>query len=460
LCLLDCGADSHAHYYATHGGDIFNKPLFAKSAKERRLALLGAAVAALAAEGAVLQRALVGELARYDLKDLGIDPQEVLRLAGVPEAVAHGAAGAGRAAGGAEGAALPLSWSLFTALDAAVSMEESALSLSQRVQEALTGAALGHEHIAAMRPQEAVQAVAVLAHAATAEEAAEAAAALALACALGEAHCSALAGAGLVHWLTEQGSSVKHLASPQLALSACCALGLLSSNAAARDYVLAGSSEGSASGIGLLVAAAGMHCRAPSPQEPQFSAKSTCAAAWAVRALTGHSAEADAALLAAGVAQRLFFLLDVRRGDAAVAQLGCEALARLCSGPAACDAVLAALAPRAAVAVLGRARDSASSNTAAAAAAVLLQAVAQSCSKERAVLEGGTVPALLQAARAAGEADTVAAALRALAVVAGRCISNRDAVRCAGGEGLLLQAEVAGQEEVQEAAALLQAALN
>ena len=86
LCLLDCGRDAHAHYYGEHPGNIFDHALFERTHRERRARAVAAAVRALAGEGAALQRALVAELAKADLRDLGIGAEDVLREAGVAEA--------------------------------------------------------------------------------------------------------------------------------------------------------------------------------------------------------------------------------------------------------------------------------------------------------------------------------------------------------------------------------------
>ena len=87
LCLVDCGRDAHAHYREAHGGDIFNRALFERTHRERRARTVAAAVRALAGEGAELQRALVAELAKADLRDLGIGVEDVLRDAAVGEGV-------------------------------------------------------------------------------------------------------------------------------------------------------------------------------------------------------------------------------------------------------------------------------------------------------------------------------------------------------------------------------------
>jgi len=82
VCLADCGRDAHDHHRASHGGDPFNRPLFEKTHRERRAAAVADYVRALAPEGAELQRALVAELAKADLRDLKIGADDVLRAAG------------------------------------------------------------------------------------------------------------------------------------------------------------------------------------------------------------------------------------------------------------------------------------------------------------------------------------------------------------------------------------------
>jgi len=82
LCLADCGPDAHPHYYEVHGkgegAGVHDRPLFERTHRARRCALVAAAVRALEAEGPELQRALVAELAKADLPGLGISPDDVL----------------------------------------------------------------------------------------------------------------------------------------------------------------------------------------------------------------------------------------------------------------------------------------------------------------------------------------------------------------------------------------------
>jgi hypothetical protein len=75
VCLLDCGADAHAHYAAVHGRNYFDRALFEGARRARFLARVVAAVR-VAGEPAV-QRALVAELGRADLGDMVISAAEV-----------------------------------------------------------------------------------------------------------------------------------------------------------------------------------------------------------------------------------------------------------------------------------------------------------------------------------------------------------------------------------------------
>jgi ubiquitin len=82
LCLIDCGTDAHDHFYKTHGQNIFEALRFKQTHAEARTLRVIARVARLAPDAA-LQRALVKELDKADLKDLGIDAARVLRDARV-----------------------------------------------------------------------------------------------------------------------------------------------------------------------------------------------------------------------------------------------------------------------------------------------------------------------------------------------------------------------------------------
>jgi hypothetical protein len=87
VCLKDCGNDAHPHIKASAacGPDYFNRPLFDTEKRKRFLARVVASVAGLAGEGAALQRAVVAELGKADLRDLGISEAEVLAGAAVKE---------------------------------------------------------------------------------------------------------------------------------------------------------------------------------------------------------------------------------------------------------------------------------------------------------------------------------------------------------------------------------------
>ncbi len=113
LCLRDCGHDAHEHFYATHGDihEIYNMGRYRDTHRAARTAAIAAAVRALAPDDA-LQRALVAELAKADLGDLGIAADDVLRAAGLavgappaPPPPAPPPRPAAPAAGGARGIA-------------------------------------------------------------------------------------------------------------------------------------------------------------------------------------------------------------------------------------------------------------------------------------------------------------------------------------------------------------------
>ncbi len=97
VCLKDCGADAHPHIKASAacGPEYFNRPLFDREKRKRFLARVVASVAGLAGEGAALQRAVVAELGKADLRDLGITEAEVLAGARVAELQAGGGGGGG-----------------------------------------------------------------------------------------------------------------------------------------------------------------------------------------------------------------------------------------------------------------------------------------------------------------------------------------------------------------------------
>jgi len=439
LCLADCGGDAHAHYYSAHGQNIFDKARFERESLERRLVKLVAAVRALADEGALLQRALVAELARSDLRDLRIDPHVVLREAGVPDAVvvaARGGENGGRVARGGGGGGF-----LDHFAGALAAREGSA---AQCVRDFLTAEALSDATIAELRPVDSGFILALLRD--EEEDALQGMASCALFGALGAAHCASLAPTA-VPFLCQRAD--QGLGDSRLALAVCLALGSLGSCSVGRQAVL---DEGSGA-LSVMLQAAGLHCN---------SAVVSPAAAWALGCFSGVTATKDAALLASGAAQRLFYLLEVRRDDAATAELACEALKRLCSsGAASCDAVAGALGGLAAAAVLGGPRAHVHFGNASVSAADLLCVIAEQSSEEGAVLEGGAVSALLSVASSSnGSRLAVLAALKSLTAVARRSAANRDAVRVAGGEGLRPGAHLANIEEVDAAVALLRAALN
>jgi hypothetical protein len=93
VCLADCGSAraTHVHYRAEHGEEYYDRPLFERQRRARFLARVVAAVRD--AGDAAVQRALVAELGRADLRDLGIGEAEVLAGAGVAGAphAAHAA---------------------------------------------------------------------------------------------------------------------------------------------------------------------------------------------------------------------------------------------------------------------------------------------------------------------------------------------------------------------------------
>ena len=92
VCLENCGTarQTHVHHRTVHGlgengEDYYNRPLFEAAKRARYLERLVAAVAGLGGGGGgeTLQRALVAELGKADLRDLGISEAEVLAGAGV-----------------------------------------------------------------------------------------------------------------------------------------------------------------------------------------------------------------------------------------------------------------------------------------------------------------------------------------------------------------------------------------
>ena len=84
VCLEDCGRDAHRHYREAHPGSVSNRHLFETAQRDRRTALVIAALRGLRGEGAAMQGAVLNELAKADLRDLGI------AVGPVREAMAHG----------------------------------------------------------------------------------------------------------------------------------------------------------------------------------------------------------------------------------------------------------------------------------------------------------------------------------------------------------------------------------
>ena len=110
ICLQDCGKDAHEHIRQRHGGvTMFDRTAFERARRKRFSALVVNAIQGLAADGSALQRAVVAALAKVsrnlglhlpcwsvtccdharsaqaDLRDLDIDPKEVLVAAGVAD---------------------------------------------------------------------------------------------------------------------------------------------------------------------------------------------------------------------------------------------------------------------------------------------------------------------------------------------------------------------------------------
>lgn len=79
ICLFSNGTDAHSHLRIEHPGALFKTSSFERAHRARRAALVVAAVRSLSGEGPVLQKALVDELAKVDLPDLGIMAEDVLR---------------------------------------------------------------------------------------------------------------------------------------------------------------------------------------------------------------------------------------------------------------------------------------------------------------------------------------------------------------------------------------------
>jgi hypothetical protein len=103
VCLKDCGDDAHPHVSDTAcGPSLHDRQKHERAKRARFLGRVVAAVRALGAEpnGAELQRAVVAELAKADLRDQGITEAEVLAGAGL---LARHAGGGGGGGGGGDG---------------------------------------------------------------------------------------------------------------------------------------------------------------------------------------------------------------------------------------------------------------------------------------------------------------------------------------------------------------------
>ena len=81
-CLEDCGQDAHDHIRERHGL-VFDKGRFIEATRCRFEDALVKEIKALTVEGTALQQAVVLELGKADLQDLGIKADDLLRLAQV-----------------------------------------------------------------------------------------------------------------------------------------------------------------------------------------------------------------------------------------------------------------------------------------------------------------------------------------------------------------------------------------
>lgn len=407
LCLEDCGGDAHPHYYAVHGPNIFDRPRFLLEHKARRVRLVVAAVADLAAEGPILQRALVAELAKADLPDLGIASVDVLLGARVVE-VAPVARG-----GGVSTTAL-----LTAALSGAFESHEP--QLAARLCGALAGTALGAPEQLAP-PAIALYVATLGSGVLNTAEAAEVCAKLALAAVMSAENASALlrgdgsfADVRGAHALAT--AIVSHGYDATVAEPACVALAVLANGAEAgrvpRDTVR------------VLLTVAGVlaqHARVPA------------LVCWALAKL-GALRGAD--LVLEGMPARLFYLLDVRRANPAVTELACDALVPLCATRDGCDAVVAAQCVRPAIAAL---KDILVMGMSAVLSVLdLLHAVVMASSDPAASLRPDDLFSLSQVldnlVALAERPDVVAKLLNVVASFAKRSAVNRDAVRCVGGK--------------------------
>jgi len=234
-----------------------------------------------------------------------------------------------------------------------------------------------------------------------------------------------------------------HTFAEPVARLACVALGQLArGGAAARLAVLdSGAPE-------ALLAAASVHKAA----ELRLVVPLVC---WAFVGLADAPAGRNLPAALEGVPGRLCYLLDLRRRDALAAALACQAMARLLSGERqtaeVADALIAAHAMTAAVAVLGDARGQDAG--AALWACALLAQVMRSCSAPEALLAAkGELALLALLERRDVPVGLVCGALKAVALAAKRGRRFVDALLCAGAERIIREAisGVAEHAEVRE----------
>lgn len=432
LCLVDCGGDAHSHYETVHRGPIFDKERFLKEHRERRVTLLVKAISDLAPEGFALQRALVKELDKADLRDLEINASTVLRGAGVPEEVHQGGKNDG-----------PLLQNvLITALNDTCQHNDDTgdddyRPLAQRLYEAMEDAAVEFDEFSSMGVAEATCAVGSLLLP-DQKSAIDGVCAVAFISTQGNDHCLAMVRADVVQLIINLVD--EYAFDNNVTIPACVAIALLARGGVTDALLLGGAHH-------MLVKAAAM-------KNISFPAIS-----WAIGELAGHSNDVNAAIIEAGALSRLFYGMDTRRNDSAVMELSCVALKKLCSSTDLCDEILKSMAPRTAIRALGDV--SGTSQGVIESTSLLLAALAEKSSRNEAVLDGGSVPALIKALKQSREKGA-AAVLTALAVISNRCKSNKDAVRCAGGEDSASTTANAYKhsENVQVASALLALALQ
>ena len=430
LCLTDCGSDAHKHYASVHGNNIFDKPRFVKEHRERRIGLLVKAITDLAPEGFALQRALVKELDKADLRDLEIDAGTVLRGAGVPDETRTDVV---------TGDLLMLN-ALNSALKDACQnddYDDIYRPVHERILEAVAESLNYFDEISSMGAAEAACAAGSLLlpdrHSAV-----EGACAIAFISTLGEAHCVAMVRAGVIQSLI---NLVNDYSFDNIVTTPVCMSIALLAHGGAIDALLLGGAHN------ILVKAAAL---------PSVS---TAVVAFAFGALAGFSTEANAAIVEAGALSRLFYGMDTHRNDSAVAELSCHAIRKLCTSQDICDEIFKSMAPRAAIIALGDSRGN--SEGVIESTSSLLAALAEHSTRHDAVLDGGSISVLLQALDRSKEKGTTAV-LKALVAISNRSKANKDAVRCAGGERSSSAAAVANphSEEIQLASALLAVALH